>query len=144
MYCSNCGKEIDNKAVICIHCGCAINNNGTLTDLPAELEHFNWGAFFLTWIWGIGNKTYIAFLILFLNLFCLIPFVGWTIPLAFSIWLGCKGNEYAWNNKKWKDTEYFNKIQRAWAMWGAIISILGGVVCGIIGGFIGALVASSV
>lgn len=23
MFCTNCGKEIDDKAVICIHCGCA-------------------------------------------------------------------------------------------------------------------------
>lgn len=27
MYCSNCGKEVDKNAVICIHCGCALNNN---------------------------------------------------------------------------------------------------------------------
>lgn len=26
MFCSNCGKEIDDKAVICIHCGCATKN----------------------------------------------------------------------------------------------------------------------
>lgn len=26
MYCQNCGKEIDDKAVICIGCGCAVNN----------------------------------------------------------------------------------------------------------------------
>ena len=24
MFCKNCGKEIDEKAVICIHCGCAV------------------------------------------------------------------------------------------------------------------------
>ncbi|MBQ3094463.1 MAG: zinc ribbon domain-containing protein [Selenomonadales bacterium] len=23
-YCSNCGKEIDDKAVVCIHCGVAV------------------------------------------------------------------------------------------------------------------------
>ena len=23
MFCSKCGKEIDNEAVVCIHCGCA-------------------------------------------------------------------------------------------------------------------------
>ncbi|MBQ8848071.1 MAG: TM2 domain-containing protein [Candidatus Gastranaerophilales bacterium] len=23
MFCKNCGKEIDDKAVVCIHCGCA-------------------------------------------------------------------------------------------------------------------------
>lgn len=27
MYCSNCGKEIDDKAVVCVHCGCATNNS---------------------------------------------------------------------------------------------------------------------
>lgn len=26
MFCSNCGKEIDDKAVVCIHCGCATQN----------------------------------------------------------------------------------------------------------------------
>lgn len=24
MFCSNCGKEIDDKAVVCIGCGCAV------------------------------------------------------------------------------------------------------------------------
>ncbi len=24
MFCANCGKEVDDKAVICVHCGCAI------------------------------------------------------------------------------------------------------------------------
>ena len=24
MYCKNCGKEIDDKAVICVHCGVAV------------------------------------------------------------------------------------------------------------------------
>lgn len=23
MFCTNCGKEIDDKAVVCVHCGCA-------------------------------------------------------------------------------------------------------------------------
>ncbi len=27
MYCPNCGKEIDDKAIICIHCGCATPNS---------------------------------------------------------------------------------------------------------------------
>lgn len=25
MYCNKCGKEIDDEAVVCIHCGCAVN-----------------------------------------------------------------------------------------------------------------------
>jgi len=27
MYCSNCGAEIDDKAVICVKCGCSTKNN---------------------------------------------------------------------------------------------------------------------
>ena len=26
MYCSKCGKEIDNEAVVCVHCGCPTSN----------------------------------------------------------------------------------------------------------------------
>ena len=25
MFCPKCGKEIDDEAVVCIHCGCAVN-----------------------------------------------------------------------------------------------------------------------
>ena len=27
MFCKNCGKEINDKATICIHCGCSTGNN---------------------------------------------------------------------------------------------------------------------
>ena len=26
MFCSKCGKEIDNEAVVCVHCGCPTSN----------------------------------------------------------------------------------------------------------------------
>ncbi len=26
MFCTDCGKEIANKAVLCVHCGCNTNN----------------------------------------------------------------------------------------------------------------------
>lgn len=28
MFCKNCGKEIDDKAVVCVHCGCATGEFG--------------------------------------------------------------------------------------------------------------------
>lgn len=30
MYCQNCGKEIADKAVVCIHCGCATQNSSDI------------------------------------------------------------------------------------------------------------------
>ena len=56
--------------------------------VPEELKGWNWGAFFLTWIWGIGNSTYIALLMF-------IPLVNMILPFV----LGAKGNEWAWKNR---------------------------------------------
>lgn len=39
MYCTNCGKEIDDKASICIHCGVSTNNLSETTDKGG----FGWG-----------------------------------------------------------------------------------------------------
>ncbi len=32
--------------------------------VPAEIDRWNWGAFLLNAIWGIGNNTFIALLTL--------------------------------------------------------------------------------
>lgn len=37
MFCSNCGKEIDEKAVVCVHCGCAVRNNAVLNKQPKSM-----------------------------------------------------------------------------------------------------------
>lgn len=29
MFCSKCGKEVNDDAVVCVHCGCAIENRKT-------------------------------------------------------------------------------------------------------------------
>ena len=29
MFCSKCGKEVHDEAVVCVHCGCAIENKKT-------------------------------------------------------------------------------------------------------------------
>jgi hypothetical protein len=79
---------------------------------PPELGRWNWGAFLLNWVWGIGNNTYIALL-------TLIPFVGLVMPFV----LGFKGNAWAWRNGRWDSVAHFKRVQRKWAIWGAVIWI---------------------
>ncbi|MEP9374074.1 cytochrome c oxidase assembly factor Coa1 family protein [Mesorhizobium sp. KR1-2] len=79
-------------------------------EIPAELNRWNWGAFFLNWIWGIGNSTYIALL-------ALIPLVN----IVMMIVLGARGSRWAWRNRYWRDAEHFRRTQRNWAIAGAII-----------------------
>jgi Cytochrome oxidase complex assembly protein 1 len=92
--------------------------------IPPEIDRWNWGAFLLNWIWGVGNNTFIALL-------TLIPIVG----LVMLFVLGAKGSRWAWRNGRWDSVEHFKRVQRLWAIWGVIIWF-GGIALfgGIIGG----------
>jgi hypothetical protein len=78
--------------------------------IPPEIDRWNWGAFLLNWIWGVGNNTFIALL-------TLIPLVGLVMPFV----LGAKGSRWAWRNGRWDSVEHFKRVQRLWAIWGVII-----------------------
>ncbi len=86
------------------------SGQGRSSELPEELKGWNWGAFFLNWIWGLGNSTFIALLMF-------VPFVN--IIMVFV--LGAKGNKWAWQNRIWRDIDHFRSVQRKWAIAGAIV-----------------------
>jgi hypothetical protein len=90
------------------------SGQGALSLLPPELRGWNWGAFLLTWIWGIGHNVWIALI----ALGGLIPYVGWVISIVMAIVLGARGNEWAWQKKKWDSIESFRKTQRTWMWYG--------------------------
>ena len=92
---------------------------------PAIAGKINWGAFLLNWIWGLGNKTYITLVIFASILTVVIPFIGMLVPLGLCIWFGLKGNEWAWQNKKFESVKQFNEIQTKWAIAGLILAALG-------------------
>ena len=78
--------------------------------IPAEIDRWNWGAFLLNWVWGVGNNT-------FIGLLTLVPFFGLIMPFV----LGAKGSGWAWRNGRWDSVEHFKRVQRLWAIWGAVI-----------------------
>jgi|GEM_PF-4324829 len=82
-------------------------------ELPADLRGFNWGAFFLQWIWGIRHKVTWAW-------WSLIP--GVNIVIAFM--LGFRGNELAWKNCEWKSEIEFDEVEREWTMWGICLTVV--------------------
>jgi len=94
------------------------NNSGMKQDIyPRGVSGWSWGAFMFNWLWAIFNKTWIGLL-------CLIPYIG----IIFAIWLGIKGREMAWRNKRWESLEHFNRVQRKWSLWSLLfvgIAILG-------------------
>lgn len=83
--------------------------------IPEGIKGWNWGAFLMSWIWGIGNNVWIALL-------------AFLLGIIMSIILGIKGNEWAWRNKTWKSVEHFKKTQRTWAVVGVILLVISIVV----------------
>ena len=79
-------------------------------EIPPDLDRWNWGAFLLNWIWGIGNSVFIALLMF-------VPLVN--IVMIFV--LGARGSRWAWRNRAWRDAEHFRKVQRKWAIAGVIV-----------------------
>lgn len=80
--------------------------------IKREVRKWNWGAFLLTFIWGVGNGVYISLL-------AIIPGVN----IIMAVILGIKGNEWAWCKNKCLTITEFQKQQKLWAKWG-IISII--------------------
>ena len=88
---------------------------------PTIIDKFNWGAFLCTWIWGIGNKSYITLISLVV---AFIPMVGALVNIVLAIWFGIKGNEWAWRNKRFLSLEHFEETQKMWVTIGIILIIL--------------------
>lgn len=90
------------------------NNSGGGSSVipPPGIKGWSWGAFLLNWIWAVFNKTWIGLL-------AFIPYIGFVV----TIYLGIKGRELAWKNKRWDSIEHFNRVQRSWSMWGLILIV---------------------
>ena len=101
------------------------NNSGQGPNTPVPdivARKFNWGAFLLSWIWGLGNKTYITLLIFLVGF---IPFIGIVLIFGMQIWFGIKGNTWAWQNKRFQSVEHFHENQKKWAIAGVIVGVIG-------------------
>lgn len=86
------------------------SGRGTASVVPPEIDRWNWGAFFLHWIWGIGNSTWLALLMF-------VPCVGLVMPFV----LGARGSAWAWRSRQWESVDAFKATQRRWAIWGAVV-----------------------
>jgi len=75
--------------------------------MPAAVKRWNWGAFLMTWIWGLGNGTYVALL-------ALLPVVN----IVMAVILGIIGGRWAWKNRRWESIEQFTRVQGLWTAFG--------------------------
>lgn len=125
VFCMQCGQKIPSSAQNCPHCGAQQTQAASSTSVPPQaaslpasalpegIKGWSWGAFWLSWIWAIFNKTWIGLL-------ALIPLVN----LVMMVILGLKGREWAWRNKAWSSVDHFNLVQKKWNLAGWIIMVV--------------------
>ena len=85
------------------------SGEGSVAQLPSELEGLNWGAFFLPLFWCISH-----------NVIWGIFFRGTFFSFIFLF----KGNEMAWQNRRFESTEQFKVVQKKWFLWGIGLELL--------------------
>lgn len=63
MYCVKCGKEISDQAIVCVHCGCAVNNSAKPKETQnCDSENFQKKVNFIALISFVAwNFLYILF-----------------------------------------------------------------------------------
>lgn len=133
MFCNKCGTQMGDNETTCPSCGEAVNLQkqedptnpvpeppsspavGSLNGpMPEELKGWSWAAFLMNWIWAIKHNVWIGLL-------ALVPYAGFVMAII----LGIKGNEWAWEKRRFQDVNQFKAVQKAWTKWGIILLIIG-------------------
>lgn len=81
--------------------------------IPDEIKGWNWGAAFLSPLWGAYNNVWMW-------LIAFVPFVGW----IWWIFMGIFGNEWAWRKDYWPSVEAFKASQKKWTPWAIVVVVI--------------------
>lgn len=93
------------------------NQKESSYELNETLRHWNWGAFFWGWIWGIAHKTYWPLLQIVIGI---IPFLGWIGDIIIRVYLGLNGSKIAWQSGVYRSLDSMKDAQHKWAIWGLL------------------------
>lgn len=92
-------------------------------NIPKELNEFNWGAFLLTFIWGIKHKAWITLLAIPLIYFQLPLGLNWLLLSGLQLYCGFKGNMWAYQVDWWMTPKDFRQNQMRWGAAAIILNI---------------------
>ncbi len=117
---------------------------GKMAVLPPELRGLNWGALWLNGVWAmyhfaffrpllripfLGRRIAVMIALAPLMLMAAVPILGPLLAIAAMVVLGVKGNEWAWQNRRFAGIEQFKATQKAWAIWGWVCAVLDIALC---------------
>lgn len=90
------------------------SGHGPRFSAPTQARGWNWGAFWLTWVWGMTNNVWASLAVFLPGGILIVPFI-----------LGARGSEWAWQNRRFANgVPDFRVVQRRWAVWGWIFGVI--------------------
>lgn len=89
------------------------SGRGVVRDIPDGIEGWSLGAFLLSGIWAIANRTWIGLL-------SFVPFLG----IVMILMLAKNGRVWAWQNVRWESVEHFNRVQKRWSILGCVVFLI--------------------
>ena len=89
------------------------SGQGSAALVPKEIQHWNWGAFLLTWIWGLFHHVWWSLLVF-------IPYAGFIVAII----LGVRGSESAWRAQRYNSINEFKTRERKWTIAGIILVVI--------------------
>ena len=109
----------------------------TLIQSPSgRLRGFNWGAFALTWIWGLYHRAYVTLLYPLVQIVVFVTtnpagigpihsypvnfYIHIATLLGMSTWFGLSGNKWAWDSRRFATEDRCVRAQRLWAVAGIL------------------------
>jgi hypothetical protein len=97
-----------------------INNSGqgSASMVPSEIKRqWNLGALLLPWFWFLPNRVWFGLWVWVLGF---LPWIGGFITWGFALAMAVNGNRWAWQSRRWKSVEVFQKHQRYWVIAGVV------------------------
>lgn len=106
--------------------------NNFQRNLDIELSKFNWGAFFLNFIWASFNGAWKSFWPSFLIMFVFfllsgLPLLGYVfivLNILMAVYVGRHANEWSWYGKKWESLDKFVSVQKTWGIASPFLCII--------------------
>jgi hypothetical protein len=78
------------------------------SDVPAEVDRWNWGAFLLNTIWALGHRLW------WQALLSIVPVFGIIMTLVLAL----KGGRWAWEKGTYASVEEYKAKERRWTIAG--------------------------
>lgn len=102
-----------------------VNTSGLRSSVPLEIQGgWNWGGCLLGWIWCFAMRLPLwGALALLSNLMSIFWGLFNLVNIILATVFGIKGNEWAWQNRRFESVEHFRKVQHIWMIWGFAITL---------------------